>query len=119
MQPTFVLGCLRWWAQVHFGLVIGSLQGATRLASRTFPAPSPRLRTKLLTDTMRHSRLNENAPERFRGLTALEARELIVGEMATLGLLEKIEDNLMMMPYGDRTGAVIEPWLKIDAGTSA
>lgn len=62
MQPTFVLGCLHWWAQVHFGLVIGSLQGATRLASRTFPAPSPRLRTKLLTDTMRHSRLNENAP---------------------------------------------------------
>lgn len=62
MQPTFVLECLRWWAQVHFGLVIGSLQGAMRLASRTFPAPSPRLRTKLLTDTMQHLRLNENAP---------------------------------------------------------
>ncbi len=70
-----------------------------------------------------NARLNENAPERFRGLTALEARELIVGEMATLGLLEKIEDNLMMMPYGDRSGAVIEPWLTdqwfVDAKTLA
>lgn len=69
------------------------------------------------------ARLNENAPQRFQGLTALEAREKIVGEMDSLGLLEKVEDNLMMMPYGDRTGAVIEPWLTdqwfVDAKTLA
>jgi len=70
-----------------------------------------------------NARLNENAPERFRGLSALEARERIVAEMESLGLLEKVEDNPMMMPYGDRSGAVIEPWLTdqwfVDAKTLA
>jgi len=67
--------------------------------------------------------LNENAPDRFQGLSTQEAREKIVAEMESLGLLEKVEDNLMMMPYGDRTGAVIEPWLTdqwfVDAKTLA
>ena len=58
---------LEFWRSVallHFGWVIGSLQGATRLASRTFPPPSQNLRSKLLTDTTKHSKLNENAPFR-------------------------------------------------------
>ncbi len=71
----------------------------------------------------RDAKLNENAPERYQGLTTLEAREKIVAEMDSLGLLDKVEDNLMMMPYGDRTGAVIEPWLTdqwfVDAKTLA
>ena len=71
----------------------------------------------------RDAHLNENAPDRYQGLSTLEAREKIVAEMESLGLLEKIEDNLMMMPYGDRTGAVIEPWLTdqwfVDAKTLA
>ncbi len=71
----------------------------------------------------RDARLNENAPERYRGLSTLEARDKIVAEMESLGLLDKVEDNLMMMPYGDRSGAVIEPWLTdqwfVDAKTLA
>jgi valyl-tRNA synthetase len=31
--------------------------------------------------------------------------------MASLGLLEKTEEILMTVPYGDRSGVVIEPWL--------
>jgi valyl-tRNA synthetase len=31
--------------------------------------------------------------------------------MEALGLLEKIESNAMTVPYGDRSGVVIEPWL--------
>ena len=69
------------------------------------------------------AKLNENTPERYHGLTALEAREKIVAEMEELGLLDKIEENPMMMPYGDRTGVVIEPWLTdqwfVDAKTLA
>lgn len=56
---------LEFWRSVallHFGWVIGSLQGATRHASRIFPPPSPKLRSKLLSDTIKHSKLNENAP---------------------------------------------------------
>jgi valyl-tRNA synthetase len=31
--------------------------------------------------------------------------------MESLGLFEKVEENLMTIPYGDRSGVVIEPWL--------
>ncbi|MHC8509277.1 MAG: valine--tRNA ligase [Rhodospirillales bacterium] len=57
------------------------------------------------------ARLNDNAPEAYRGLDRFEAREKIIAEMESLGLLEKVEDNPMTIPYGDRSGVVIEPWL--------
>ncbi len=55
--------------------------------------------------------LNENAPAEYQGLDCLTAREKVVAEMESLGLLVKIEDNPMTIPYGDRSGVVIEPWL--------
>jgi valyl-tRNA synthetase len=55
--------------------------------------------------------LNENAPEAYRGLDRFKARDKVVAEMEALGLLDKVEDNAMTMPYGDRSGVVIEPWL--------
>ena len=69
------------------------------------------------------ARLNDNAPERYRGLGRYEAREKVVAEMESLGLVERVEENLMTLPYGDRSGVVIEPWLMdqwfVDAGTLA
>jgi valyl-tRNA synthetase len=55
--------------------------------------------------------LNDNAPERFRGLDRFEARKRIVAELEALGLLEKIEPHKLKVPRGDRTNAVIEPYL--------
>ncbi len=55
--------------------------------------------------------LNDNAPEAYRGLDRYAARDKVVAEMESLGLLEKVEDNAMTIPYGDRSGVVIEPWL--------
>ena len=55
--------------------------------------------------------LNDNAPPRFRGLDRFEARDALVAELTALGLVERIEDHTLMMPYGDRSGVVIEPWL--------
>ncbi|MEQ9111329.1 MAG: valine--tRNA ligase [Rhodospirillaceae bacterium] len=55
--------------------------------------------------------LNENAPEAYRGLDRFAARKAIVAAMDELGLLDKIEDNQMVVPYGDRSGVVVEPWL--------
>jgi len=67
--------------------------------------------------------MNENAPERYRSLDRYEARDAIVREMESLGLLDKVEDHVMMMPYGDRSGVVVEPWLMdqwfVDAKTLA
>ena len=55
--------------------------------------------------------LNENAPEQYRGLDRFEARKRIVEDLEKLGLLEKIEDHKLMIPRGDRSHAVVEPYL--------
>jgi len=58
-----------------------------------------------------HARINDEAPEEYRGLDRFEARKLLVAKMDELGLLEKIEDTVHMVPYGDRSNVVIEPYL--------
>lgn len=55
--------------------------------------------------------VNDDAPEQFRGMSREDARKAVVAEMEARGLLEKIEDNPMTVPYGDRSGVVIEPRL--------
>jgi len=57
------------------------------------------------------ARLNDNAPEAYRGLDRFEARERVVADLEALGLLEKIEDHKLMIPRGDRSHAVVEPYL--------
>jgi valyl-tRNA synthetase len=55
--------------------------------------------------------LNEQAPAAYRGLDRFAARERIVADLRTQGLLEKIEDHKLMIPRGDRSHAVVEPYL--------
>ncbi len=55
--------------------------------------------------------MNDEVPEGYRGLDRFEAREAIVAEFETLGLLEKIEAYTVKIPRGDRSGAVVEPYL--------
>ena len=57
------------------------------------------------------ARVNENAPEKYRGLDRFDARKKIVAEMEELGLLEKIEPHTHAVPYGDRGGVPVEPYL--------
>ncbi|ALT00265.1 valine--tRNA ligase [Lacimicrobium alkaliphilum] len=57
------------------------------------------------------AKINQNAPEKFRGLDRFEAREKVVQELEQLGLLVKVEAHKLKVPRGDRTGAVIEPYL--------
>ena len=57
------------------------------------------------------ARINDEVPNYLQGLSREEARQRIVKEMELLGLLERIEENPMMVPYGDRSGVVIEPML--------
>ena len=67
--------------------------------------------------------LNDAVPADYRGMPREQARSKIIEEMDNLGLLEKIEDNPMTVPYGDRSGVVIEPRLTdqwfVDAETLA
>jgi len=55
--------------------------------------------------------LNENAPAAYQGLDRFEARRRVVADLDALGLLEAIQDHKLMVPRGDRSGAVIEPLL--------
>ena len=57
------------------------------------------------------ARINEAAPAPYRGLDRFEARERIVADLEAAGLLEKIDDHKLMVPRGDRTGQIIEPFL--------
>ncbi|MBS9779564.1 MAG: valine--tRNA ligase [Moraxellaceae bacterium] len=50
-------------------------------------------------------------PSAYHGVERFSARRQLVAEMDELGLLEKIEENDMTLPYGDRGGVVIEPML--------
>ena len=57
------------------------------------------------------ARLNDKAPEKYRGLDRFDARKKIVAEMEELGLVEKIEPHTHAVPYGDRGGVPVEPFL--------
>ena len=55
--------------------------------------------------------INDNAPAKYQGLDRFVARKQIVADLDSLGLLESIKDHKLMVPRGDRSGAVIEPLL--------
>jgi valyl-tRNA synthetase len=55
--------------------------------------------------------LNETVPATYRGLDRFVARKRIVADLEALGLVEKIEPHKLQVPKGDRSGAVLEPWL--------
>ncbi|WP_448581515.1 valine--tRNA ligase [Thermaurantiacus sp.] len=55
--------------------------------------------------------LNAQVPEAYRGLDRFVARKRIIADMEALGLLERVEEKLVQVPHGDRSGAVIEPYL--------
>ncbi len=57
------------------------------------------------------AKINDQAPEAYRGMDRFEARKAIVRDFEALGLLEKVADHKLMVPRGDRTQSVIEPYL--------
>lgn len=63
------------------------------------------------------------APERFCGMTVVQAREAVVAELRELGLLVKVEPHKMNVGYSQRTDVVVEPlpsdqWF-VNVGTMA
>jgi len=61
--------------------------------------------------------------EEFHGMERFAARKEIVSRLESFGFLERIEPNTHMVPHGDRSGVVIEPYLTdqwyVDAKTLA
>ncbi|VVE70115.1 valine--tRNA ligase [Pandoraea pnomenusa] len=57
------------------------------------------------------AKINDNAPEKYRGLDRFDARKQIVADLDAQGLLESVKPHKLMVPRSDRTGTVIEPML--------
>jgi valyl-tRNA synthetase len=61
--------------------------------------------------------------EEMHGVERFAARKTIVARLEDFGFLERIEPNTHMVPHGDRSGVVIEPYLTdqwyVDARTLA
>jgi len=57
------------------------------------------------------AKINDNAPEKYRGMDRFVARKQVVADLDALGLLESVKPHALMVPRGDRTGVVIEPML--------
>ena len=55
--------------------------------------------------------LNDNVPESYRGLDRFVARDRVVADLEAAGLLEKVEAHSLMVPRGDRSQTIVEPYL--------
>jgi len=64
-----------------------------------------------------------NVPERYAGVDRFEARKMVLREVEELGFYRGVEEKVIAQPFGDRSGAVIEPMLTaqwyVDAETLA
>ena len=58
-----------------------------------------------------NAEINDDAPQAYRGMDRYVARKQIVKDLKELDLLERIDDHKLMVPRGDRSNAVVEPYL--------
>ncbi|MBF0124784.1 MAG: valine--tRNA ligase [Magnetococcales bacterium] len=55
--------------------------------------------------------INDNGPAVYRGMDRYVARQRIIDDLTALELIDRIDAHLLMVPRGDRTNAVVEPYL--------
>ncbi|PUE33730.1 valine--tRNA ligase [Limnohabitans sp. Jir72] len=55
--------------------------------------------------------INNNAPEKYRGLDRFVARKAVVADLEAAGALVEVKKHKLMVPRCARTGQVIEPML--------
>lgn len=58
-----------------------------------------------------HGRLNDHVPEAYRGLDRFEARKKVLADLEAQGLIEKIEPIRHAVPFSERSGTQVEPFL--------
>ncbi len=57
------------------------------------------------------AKINDEAPEKYRGLDRFDARKAVVADLEEQGILIKVDKHKLKVPRGDRTNVVIEPML--------
>lgn len=59
----------------------------------------------------KEAKLNDEVPEKYRGMDRFDARKQILKDLSSLELVEKQENHKLNVPRGDRSGAILEPLL--------
>jgi valyl-tRNA synthetase len=57
------------------------------------------------------AKVNDQAPEAYRGLDRFEARKRVIADLDVLGLLVETRKHRLMVPRCARTGQIVEPML--------
>lgn len=57
------------------------------------------------------AKVNDNAPEKYRGLDRYDARKVVLADLEELGVLVETRPHKLQVPVSDRSEAVIEPML--------
>ena len=57
------------------------------------------------------AKINDAAPEAYRGLDRFDARKLVLKDLAAQGLLVSEKKHKLNVPRSDRTGVIVEPML--------
>ena len=57
------------------------------------------------------AKINDNAPQAYRGLDRFAARERVLADLKAQGLLDKTRPHRLMVPRCGRTDAIVEPML--------
>ena len=55
--------------------------------------------------------ININAPDKYQGLDRFDARKEVIKDLQDQNLIEKIDPHTLMVPRGDRTNSIIEPYM--------
>ncbi len=95
VDPTFGTGCVKITPAHDFNdYQMGKRHGLTPLNIFTPDA-----------------HLNDQVPPEYRGLERFRARQRLIDDLAARNLLAEVKPHTLMIPRGDRSGAVIEPML--------
>jgi valyl-tRNA synthetase len=95
VDPAFGSGCVKITPAHDFNdYAVGQRHGLTPI--------------NILTKT---AHLNDAVPEKYQGLDRFAARKYILADLDTLSLLEKIDKHTAKIPRGEKSDAVIEPFL--------
>ncbi len=107
----------------HGLLMINVLDEFGRIQRPTFTYPAEERRDVNAPKDHYDFEVGSVIPDGLVGLDRFEARKLIVAKMEELGLLRGIEKTRHVVPHGDRSGVIIEPYLTdqwyVDAKTLA
>jgi valyl-tRNA synthetase len=59
----------------------------------------------------KNAHLNENVPKKYQGMELFAAREIIIKDLIKKSLLQSEINHKHIIPKGERTGSIIEPYL--------